>query len=322
MKMRALLRYRQIPYLWVGQAAHVAAALKKVKVPVIPVLEFPDGHFANDSTPLLFELEKRFSKRSVLPSSPALAFLACLFEDMADEWGTKIMFEYRWRRDLDQEIVSKRLAYDMLPATGADALNKKAHSLKERQVSRMELVGCTPENQPLIERSFEELLGHLEVLLTQQPYLFGSQPSLADFALYGQLQQLNDDPTPRKIMQDKAVYTARWVDGLSDASGIDGQWTKDVPAQIQRLSGLIDFAAQVYLPFLDANAKAVATGAEAFNVFLLGMPYQQAPFKYQVKCFIALRERYSALNAEDKALLKPALEASGALKYLPRGRAA
>lgn len=321
MKMRALLRYRQIPYLWVGAAPEIAAALKKVKVPVIPVLEFPDGHFANDSTPLIFELEERFSKRSVVPTAPALAFLACLFEDMADEWGTKIMFEYRWRRPLDQAVVSQRLAYDMMSAIGADALAAKAKSLRQRQVGRMEMVGCTLDNQPLIEKSFDVLLEHLEAILMKQPYLFGTQPSLADFAIFGQLKQLNDDPTPRQVIQEKAVYTARWVDGLDDASGVGGHWAKDVASQIDALKGLIAFAGQVYLPFLDANAKAVATGAEAFNVSLLDMPYQQAPFKYQVKCFIALRERYAALAAKDKALLKPALEAAGALKYLPRGNA-
>ena len=46
MKMRSLLRYRRIPFVWVdGEAA--GAALKQVRAPVIPVLEYPDGSFAN-----------------------------------------------------------------------------------------------------------------------------------------------------------------------------------------------------------------------------------------------------------------------------------
>lgn len=319
MKMRALLRYRQIPYLWVSTYPQVPRALTNVKVPVIPVLEYPDGHFANDSTPLIFDLEKRFAKRRVVPTAPALQFLACLIEDMADEWGTKIMFEYRWRRAIDQGVVSRRLAYDVAPGIGRSALEEKAKAFQDRQISRMPLVGCTVENQPAIEKSFEVLLAALEGVLTQQRFLFGSQPSLADFSVYGQLKQLNDDPTPRQVMQDNAVYTARWVDSLDDASGVSGEWSGDVPAQIAMLEDLIALAGQVYLPFLDANAKAVATAAEGFNISLLGLPYQQAPFKYQVKCFIALRQRYAALSAEDKTLLDPALRSAGALKFLKQG---
>lgn len=321
-KMRAILRYRQIPHLWVSQQADIAQALGKVKVPVIPVLEFPDGHFGNDSTPLIFDLEKRYADRSIVPPSPGLAFLACLIEDMADEWGTKIMFEYRWRRSVDQELVSRRLAYDAQPGIGFGAIEAKADAFKQRQISRMPMVGCTSQNQPVIEASYYRLLAALESILTEQPYLFGSRPSLADFSLYGQLRQLNDDPTPRSVLHSKAPYTARWVDCLDDASGVSGDWFDGTAETLGRLKPIIALAADVYLPFLSANAKAVATDAETMRVHLLDMPYQQAPFKYQVKCFIALRERYSALAQEDKAMINPLLHDTGALAYLPLGASA
>ena len=44
MKMRALMRYRRIPHLWV-HGADSRDALSKVKAPVIPVMEYPDGTF-------------------------------------------------------------------------------------------------------------------------------------------------------------------------------------------------------------------------------------------------------------------------------------
>jgi hypothetical protein len=79
------------PHLWV-HGADSRDALSKVKAPVIPVMEYPDGTFHNDSTPLIYDLEARHTERSVIPPDPAHAFIAHLIEDFADEWVTKAMF--------------------------------------------------------------------------------------------------------------------------------------------------------------------------------------------------------------------------------------
>ncbi len=60
-KMRAILRYRRLPYSWVQVNEFIAPkVLSKVKAPVIPVLHFPDGTWMNDSSPLAFALEARY----------------------------------------------------------------------------------------------------------------------------------------------------------------------------------------------------------------------------------------------------------------------
>ena len=43
MKMRAILRYRRLPHLWVQMRADTPNVFAKVKAPVIPVLEYAEG---------------------------------------------------------------------------------------------------------------------------------------------------------------------------------------------------------------------------------------------------------------------------------------
>ncbi|MEM6682013.1 MAG: glutathione S-transferase C-terminal domain-containing protein [Pseudomonadota bacterium] len=316
LKMLAALRYRRIAHLLLTDPGEIGAALGQVKVPVIPVLQYPDGKYSNDTTPLIFDLERRFKRRRIVPKSPALGFIACLIEDMADEWCTKIMFEYRWRRLLDQDALAQQLAIDMAPLATSTDLSKRQQSLRQRQVDRMALVGATPGNQPLLEASFVQLLDILETIVAQQAYLFGARPSLADFALYGQFAQLANDPTPGAILRERAPRFARWLARLADASGVEGSWAQSTGDVLALLTPLLRFCAEIYLPFLDANTKAVATDAPVMHVELNGQPYQQAPYRYQSRCFIALRERYAELSASDKAELEPVLDRIGALRFI------
>ena len=161
-KIRALLRYRRLPYQWVDEGARRQAALAAVKAPVIPVLEYPDGTFANDSTPLVYDLEARHGERGVVPPDPAQAFIAHLLEDFADEWLTKAMFGYRWLEEVDQVQMSRWLAFDSAKGGGLEQSQQFAQMFRARQVGRMALVGCTRENFPLIEASTRAVLDALE----------------------------------------------------------------------------------------------------------------------------------------------------------------
>lgn len=320
MKMRALLRYRRLPHVWVQMSEQTTGVFQHVRAKVIPVLQYPDGSWHNDSTPMVFELEALHPRqRSVVPDDEATAFVAFLLEDMADEWATKAMFYYRWFRERDQVQMSRWLAFDTALGTtdrGRKDILAFADAFRSRQVGRMALVGCTAANAPLIEESTRRVLALLEAHVTEEPYLFGTRPSLADFAWMGQLSQLAVDPTPYDLLRAEFPFTLRWLMNLDDASGVEGQWrSADAPLP-PVVAGLLDLAGQVYFPFLAANAEAAARGAETFRFEALGLPYEQGVFKYQVRCLAELRAAYARLSAPAAARVDAWLAPTSCLKFV------
>ncbi len=315
MKMRAVLRYRRLPHLWV-HGADTRGALAQVKAPVIPVMEYPDGSFHNDSTPLIYDLEARHADRSILPPDPARAFIAHLIEDFADEWVTKAMFGYRWLEEVDQIQMSRWLAFDALKGGGLEASQGYAEQFRTRQVGRMAIVGCTAENFPLIEASTRALLDALEAHVVDQHCLFGTRPSIAEFGMYAQLSQLGVDPTAQTMMRKDYPYSYRWLLHIDDMSGIEGEWSGPGTPYAPIITAWLKQVGDIYMPFLRANAAAIAAGEETFRITAMERPYTQGVFKYQLKCLADLRARYAALDAAARAEIDPLLSDTGCLETL------
>ncbi len=308
-KMRALFRYRRIPYLWIQHNDRTRREVRDVRPPLIPVVQFPDGGYRTDSTPIIYELEGAHGARSVLPDDEAMAFVAHLLEDMADEWVTKIMFHYRWFYPRDRQQVSEWLAYDEL-GPEMERLSRFADEFRERQVGRMALVGCTEHNRPLIEDSFKEAIALIDDHLRQHAFLLAARPSLADFAWMGQLFQLAMDPASGAIMRRDAPFLYRWLMQMDDLSGLEPpHWGEFALNPGTR--GLLRMAGDIYLPFLEANAQALAAGRDEFYIEARGMPYRQKTFRYQYKCLLELQRRFRDLGRTAREKLIPVLKETG-----------
>ncbi len=282
---------------------------RHVRPAVMPVVQLPNGDYMADSTPILLEIEKdRPSERSILPDDPGHAFLARIIEDMADEWLTKALFYQRFAYETDGLFASRWVMSDTSEPDETSKVEQAAATFRKRQVERMPLVGCTPNNGPIIEASYRRLLAAMEGFVGNECFLFGSRPSLADFGLYGQLKTLATDPTALSVMRGKAPFTEYWVRRVDDLSGVDGTWS-DTP--VAAIDDLLRIAGDTYLPFLRANAAAIANGKPMVRVRLLDHDYEQPSFRYQVKCLQWLREAFAALPADAVAAIRPRLEATG-----------
>lgn len=313
-KVRSYVRYKRIPHEWVVRNASNQEEFQRyAKLPLVPLVVTPEGQGLQDSTPIIDTLEERFPEPSVHPADPTLRFLSALLEEFGDEWGNKWMFHYRWAREVDQRSGAERLVRDMLPGVEGEALHEAAEAIRQRMVGRVWFVGSSSETAPQIEASYLATLDLLEAHLVSRPYLFGGRPVFADFGLWGQLYEAGSDPTPGGLLRERAPSVARWVERMLSprSEGALETW----PALAPTLTPLL--ARQVgalFLPWSDANAKAIAAGSEVFTVELDGHRWTQKPQKYHARSLAALRARY-ALVAGNPALDRILAE-TGCLPFL------
>ena len=327
-KMLATMRYRQIPYRFERQSRAISSADDRhrktrpdAKVPLLPTFYFTndDGEAiaVTDSSPLIRKFEKEYEGRSVIPSDSALAFINMLIEDYGDEWLTKAMFHYRWYYETDIEKAGQ-----ILPRWGGvnvpeDEVQAMNNYICERQIGRLSYVGSNETTKPIIEASFKRLIHMLDKHFTNYPFLLGQRPSSCDFAFYGQLTCLAlFDPTPQKIILDECPRVYAWVEIVEELSGYlveEDDWL-DVDNLPETLNDILNEIGRLYAPYLVGNAKAVMAKAEKLEMELDGQPWAQAPFTYQAKCLMWLREAYEELSEKDRARVDKVLEGTGVLQ--------
>lgn len=325
-KLRALLRYRRIPFDWLPASFDwapdfelVRPELQDVQPRIIPIVWYPhSGTYHTDSTFIALDLEQQLpAQRSVVPPKPGVAFISNLLDDFGDEWGVKIAFQYRWGNELDRNLTNRAVMAELLGGGVPQAtIQHASNQFRDRQVSRMPLVGATPSNAAAIESSYGRVLEAMNAMREQQAFLFGSRPSLGDFGMFGALFTCRNDPTPGEIMRKSSPGTLDWIYSLDEASGIEGEWMDGPSAVSGPVVDLLRVVGDFYLPFLEANAAAYARGDKMVELELMGMPYRQGTFRYQVKCLQWLRDQWRALDVVSRRSVQPLLEESGCLRVL------
>ena len=319
LKMRAVLRYRHIPFRWVLRDSKWDD-LPEPPVRLIPVIVYPNadgshGEATVDSSPQIMRLEGEVSGRSIVPPDPALALIDSLIEDYGDEWVTKAMYHYRWAYEADIEKAGHLLPTSRNLQMTSDEGQQMYDYITTRQIGRRELVGSTDLNQPIIEGSYERLLDLMQEQLSSHDFLLGDRPGRGDFGIYGQFTQLVKwDPTPMAIAVKRSIKTVNWVDRMDDLAwlpveGDDGWVTlEELPAATRKLLSEIG---ATYAPFMVANAQALMAGADEVVCDVGGQNYRQGPFAYQGKCLKWLRDEYAALSDDDRGRVDAVLAGTG-----------
>ena len=142
-KLRSVLRYRRIPFIWANRNSKEDTNTPSVPVNLLPVLVVPgeSGDYSVakiDSTPIIRFLEQQHSGRSVIPHDPAMVFIDYLIEDYADEWLTKAMFHFRWAHQRNVDF-----AGSILPRWTMNHLSDESFVILKKCLSPVCFIMCS-----------------------------------------------------------------------------------------------------------------------------------------------------------------------------------
>lgn len=311
-KVRSYFRFKGLPHAWIPRRAENEEVYRRyAKLPIVPTVATPDDEGLQDSTPIIERLEAEHPEPSIHPDDPDLAFLSALLEEFGDEWGNKLMFHHRWYAPVDQNAAALILARLALPQGSEAEVAERAAMVLARMSGRGGFVGSSPATAPLITRYFFELLDLLEPHLAGRKHLFGARPSFGDFGLAAQLYEASIDPTCSAGIRARGPAVLAWCCRMLEPR-IDGgfeTWASLQPT----LEPVLAYVGRYFLPWSDANARALASGEPAFSVDLPGGAYVQAPQKYHAKSLGVLRERYRRARSPS---LDAILERTGCAAWL------
>lgn len=319
-KLEAYLRYKSIAYDAVDadERAMNTEIYPSTGVRKVPAVKMADGRWLFDTTPTIAWFEERYTACPVVPPDAALAFVAHLLEDYADEWLWRPSMWWRW------EPLASRLAIGLrigALAGRGDMFARLAGWYFARRQRREWLWddGVTAANADAVRDMYLDELRLLQPLLAEQPYILGSHPSVADFGYFGPMfRHFGNDPDPSEVMRRRAPAVYEWLARLWNATaeklGAEQTWIWPAAEYWQPLLRRI---ARDYLPYLHQNALAFRARKQRFD-------YRGDTFTfantittdYRVWCREVLQRRYRELGQEDRTRIDRLFESAGGLGAL------
>lgn len=314
-KFEAFVRYREIPHERV-ELSSVSFRMvgRKTGLAQMPAVELPDGRWMSDSTPMIEWLDGAWPGPKVLPADPVQLFVSRLVEDYADEWLWRPALHYRWSYQPDARLMSHRIAAEMLHDVPGPLWLRRWFVYRRQLRRYIHGDGVTAATRAHVESIYLRNLEWLDAIFAARPYLLGGRPTLADFGFFASMfRHFGLDPTPARLMRDRAPNVYEWVARMWNAKASrigDEPLVSGIPEDWQPI--LSDIG-RCYLPYLDANARAFASGRKSFEVDIEDCRYSLPVHAYRVWCLERLQKLFRALPEESAGEVRALLERAGAL---------
>jgi len=322
-KLEAYLRYKQIPFERIEATwRHInGQLLPHTGIARVPLLQTPGGVWLQDTTPMIDWLERRHPDPPIVPEDPLQDFASRLLEDYADEWMWRPALHYRWSHPEDARHLSMRIALEEFHDVSVPAWAVAAFIRRRQRRVYVKGDGVDETTRAHVEETYLRTLDGLERLLSEQRFLLGDRPSLADFGFFASMfRHFSLDPTPARIMRQRAPGVFAWVARLWNARAdrTPGEWP--APGTLPGVwSELVADAGRSYLPYLHANARAWQEGRSRLDFEVEGVHYRGTPVvRYRVWCRERLQDAFEALPEDARPRVRRWLEDCGAWEPLWR----
>jgi glutathione S-transferase len=189
-KVRAILQFKKVPFR--EEVVHplrrggIKAKSGQVLVPIID----HDGKVVADSTAIAQYLEEKFPEPAVLPADPAERGRAKLLEEWADEGLAAVVQPVRWLIPYNyrENVARMRSAYP--PGRADDLVVAAAGRTVQLTIAKRFGPRFGFGRPARYLNRLAEVMDYLDAVLKPTGYLVGDKPTVADFAVYGFLSQL------------------------------------------------------------------------------------------------------------------------------------
>jgi glutathione S-transferase len=268
---------------------------------MIPILLTPADEALNDSTNITRRLEASLPTPALRPADPGRRGFDALLEDYADEWVVRAMLAARWLHEPDAAQNRAIIAADMTCGAPEVAMAMAQTIFPQGILATLPPMGATPETLGFLLGDLRGLCGDLDALAARHRFLAGAEPTVADLAFYGQLNQIRRDPTGARLVGDPSLpHLARWLRDLERrADGEPAEHAGEQPPDGEALASLARRIAGTYLRFAVANARALEEAPKGpLGVELAGgVRFDAARAGYNRKCLQALLAELDAALA-------------------------
>ena len=378
LKLRACLEWAELPYEWLpaegGRLRNLRAnwrveRAKRTRTverhphvdaldeyPLVPFLIVDDRRVLYDTSALAQWIDDCHPAPAgrLIPTDPAVAFVARLIEEAFDELGLYMVHHNRWVMSAATNDAGARLAREfrrVLPPGTGWIMERR---FSERQVRRLPYLFSIappgfsvgrraaltppapagfPPTHAILEEAWADFLAAIEVVLTNRPSLLGTGFTLADAGVYGQLAMNLADPSAADDIRRRAPATFAWLQSIRARRHVGTSGTPRLEAD---LAGLVAVIARTFVPLMQQNERAYeearARGETLFNErafdrgralydgTLLGKPFRSVVKTFQVRVWRDLRAAWGALGVEARERVRPVV--TGAMLGFDReGRA-
>lgn len=322
-KVLGLLAYKEIPVDYRKKTLAVREEVEaKSGTRLMPVVVTPEDEWLWDSTPIAFEMDRRFPESALLPPDPVLAVTARILEDFFDEWPTRHAVHFRWLYEEDIAVSGESIARDLAGIPQNAELDAEGRALVDRAKATVadwgrqtaENVGAGAQARAEIENDWIRLVELLDQHFRRHSFLLGERPSLPDFALFGALDaHFLFDPRPKALTREYGPSLADYRDRvLAARASSAAPWPKtDEPPET--LAPLLQHIAMGFHRFLAANRAALVAGESSFELDLGHGPRRMRPRRYSEKTRADTARALAALSGPERARIEAVLGPLGVL---------
>lgn len=276
-KLEAQLRFQHIPWYWHFKTEERSAEIEaRAGTHFIPVLITPDKWMIHDTIALGPLLDARFPQTTVIPRTPLQRACCFILEDVFNHWLGRVCVHSRWCYPENVAWVGPRFGANRI-------LNRSIEApFTDRELRELapigdlmyqgfgknvcEYNGVGPDQEHAVRADFSNMLNVLDTHFSENLFLLGSRPCLADFALAGACKaHFVTDPVPRGWLGEYREMVFDYTDRLfGDTDFTANAWLDNdrVPDSLQRV---LDYARGTYFKFASANIAAGLAGEKYYE---------------------------------------------------------